>query len=110
MVESQTVVGTKQHGRGTVDAQIIKADIPVQVKDIFALIYIVLEMKSRMYCYNYSQKHLKYIQNLPNSKDILKIFPERDCSSDQQASGDHGLNYLGTSGPNKTSEHHHHHN
>jgi len=30
MVESQTVVGTKQHGRGTVDAQIIKADIPVQ--------------------------------------------------------------------------------
>ena len=32
MVESQTVVGTKQHGRGTVDAQIIKADIPVQVK------------------------------------------------------------------------------
>ena len=31
MVESQTVVGTKQHGRGTVDAQIIKADIPVQV-------------------------------------------------------------------------------
>ena len=75
---------------------------------IFALIYIVLEMKSRMYCYNYSQKHLKYIQNLPNSKDILKIFPERDCSSDQQASGDHGLNYLGTSGPNKTSEQHHH--
>ena len=56
MVESQTVVGTKQHGRGTVDAQIIKADIPVQVKDIFALIYIVLEMNSRMYCYNYSQK------------------------------------------------------
>ena len=59
MVESQTVVGTKQHGRGTVDAQIIKADIPVQVKDIFALIYIVLEMNSRMYCYNYSQKYLK---------------------------------------------------
>jgi len=30
MVESQTVVGTKQHGRGTVDARIVKADIPVQ--------------------------------------------------------------------------------
>ena len=29
------MVGTKQHGRGTVDAQIIKADIPVQV-EIFA--------------------------------------------------------------------------
>jgi len=30
MVESQTVVGTKQHKRGTVDAKIVKANIPVQ--------------------------------------------------------------------------------
>jgi len=30
MVESQTVVGTKQHKRGTVNAKIVKANIPVQ--------------------------------------------------------------------------------
>ena len=30
MVESQTVVGTKQHGRGTVEAEVLLSDIPVQ--------------------------------------------------------------------------------
>merc|ERR1719481_793927 len=30
MVESQTVVGTKRHGRGTVEAQSVRANIPVQ--------------------------------------------------------------------------------
>ena len=50
MVESQTVVGTKQHGRGTVDAQIIKADIPVQVEDIFAIPHICHRHHRRCLC------------------------------------------------------------
>ena len=63
-----------RHGRGTVDARIVKADIPVQVRCALA-------------------------QMLFKKQKIVKmIFPEWDRSPHQQAPCHHGLHHLGASG------------
>ena len=60
--------------RGTVDARIVKADIPVQVRCALA-------------------------QMLFKKQKIVKmIFPEWDRSPHQQAPCHHGLHHLGASG------------
>jgi len=90
MVQSQTVVGTKEHKRGTVEAKIVKANIPVQNGIVHLIDKPLVIMASSLYehlCKEKTGKHnmrfrdfAMYLQKTPQLCERMTINKTSDAT------------------------------